>query len=138
VTDDAAPPPPHDPADRVVVATVDGWEVRAFPEGSRMHDYSVPRMLLHLQLWHPARRVSVLTPSRLALRRWEIFPVAGWKMPIADDQILRDILATELRAPLPGRAALEALLRWFVDRPVRNALDPGPTEPRREERAGRP
>lgn len=118
----APPPPPHDPSQRELVARLDGWEVRAFPEEGRMHLYFAPRGLLHLQLWHPKRRISVLTPSRLTMHRWEVFPVAGWKLPIASDNILRDVVEGRLGIPLPCPTALEAVQRWFLERPIREAL----------------
>ena len=123
---EAPPLRPHDPEDRVVVAELDGWEARVFPSDGRMHEYFLPRGLLHVQLWHPVRRVSVLSPSRLTLDRWEVFPVAGWSMPIADERILRDIMATKLASPLPRRSFVEAMQRWFVDAPLRRAITSRP------------
>lgn len=116
------PPPPHDRSGRRVVARVGEWEVRTFAEGSRMHAYFAPRGLLHLQLWHPARGVSVLTPSRLTAHHWEVFPVAGWKLPVSDEHLLREVIARRLGLELPSPATLEALQRWFLDRAIREAL----------------
>lgn len=71
------PPPPHDPTERVLAVKLGEWEVRIF-EGKKQR-YFLPRGMGHLQLWHPAAGVSVLTPSRLTGGRYEVFPVDDWK-----------------------------------------------------------
>ena len=71
-------PPPHEPRERVEIARLGDWEVRAFrPEGVK-HHYFAPRGMLHLQLRHSAAGISLLTPSRLTLRRYEVYPIAEW------------------------------------------------------------
>lgn len=113
------PPPPHDPRERDLIVRLPEWEVRAFPKGGRMHAYFAPRGLLHLQLWHPRARVSVLTPSRLTCGRYEIYPYEGRKLPVADMQALYRAMSALLRCELPPPARLVALERWFVEREAR-------------------
>ena len=108
------PPSPHDPNERVVLDQVGDWEVRAFAVADPKYDYFVRRGFLHLQLWHPERRVSVLTPSRLTLGRYEIFPVNGWKLPETD---LHEVAAIVLRnhvLDLPSPKRIQTLESWFV------------------------
>ena len=90
-----------------------------------MHSYFAPRGLLHLQLWHPAARVSVLTPSRLTCDRYEVFPVRGWKLAMDDLASLERVCRDLLRVELPGLARIVAIQRWFVHgaEPVREALE---------------
>jgi hypothetical protein len=112
-------PPPHDPRQRDLIVRLPEWEVRAFPRDGRMHAYFAPRGLLHLQLWHPRARVSVLTPSRLTCGRYEIYPYEGRKLPVADMQALYRAMSALLRRELPPPARLVALERWFVEREAR-------------------
>jgi len=70
VEDLARLPPLHAPFDRELLARVGPWEVRRHADDR--FGYFATRSLLHLQLWHPACRVSVLTPSRLTGGRFEI------------------------------------------------------------------
>jgi hypothetical protein len=108
------PPPPHDPLERVLVTRIDGWQVRDFAHDDERLAYFAAHGFSHLQLWNPARGVSVLTPSRLTDGRFEAFPIAGWKQR-ADDWLA---LATLLRATHglvpPGPACLRAVERWFL------------------------
>ncbi len=104
------PPPPHDPAERVVVARLGAWEVRLFT--GRKLEYFVPRGLWHAQLWHPGERVSVLTPSRLTCGLYEAYPVEGWKARARRyEELVARVVATEV--PLAGEVA--RLERSLVD-----------------------
>jgi hypothetical protein len=143
----AWPPAPHDPRERALICTLvvrapalpahssrhgstgrrgapasTRWEVRAFPIGGRMHRYFAPRGLLHLQLWQPESGVSMLTPSRLTLGRWEVFPVEGWKRGLDQVADLRRLVRSSLRVEPPTAAQLAAARAWFVDREERRAL----------------
>ena len=71
------PPSPHDPRERETALLLEGWEVRVFT--GRWFQYFVTHGLWHLQLWSPAGRVSILTPSRLTRGLYEAFPVSNWK-----------------------------------------------------------
>lgn len=106
------PPPPHDPNERVWLAELGTWQLRGHAPGGRFQRWLQAHGMGHLQLWHPERRISILTPSRLTLGRWELFPVHGWKLPVYDWVDVRDQLRSmHLRAP--STAALRAALRWF-------------------------
>lgn len=54
-----APPPPHDPAERVLITRIDGWHVRDFSLVDVRSAYFALRGFAHLQLWHPDARVSL-------------------------------------------------------------------------------
>jgi hypothetical protein len=111
------PPPPHDPTERELALTLDGWEARLF--GERMFQYFVTRGLWHLQLWHPAARVSVLTPSRLTHGFYEAYPIARWKARAPTYDALVTRLSGVTHEPLPARSRVERLEHCLVDEIVR-------------------
>ncbi|MEM6930381.1 MAG: hypothetical protein AAF602_25820, partial [Myxococcota bacterium] len=66
--------PLHDPASRCLIDdTPSGWQVLGHAFNTDRHAYFAPRGMLHLQWWFPARRVSVVTPSRLTEGRFEVW-----------------------------------------------------------------
>jgi hypothetical protein len=111
-----APPPPHDPTERVLVTRIDGWEVRDFAPDDSRYSYFLRYGFAHLQLWHAASGVSLLTPSRLTADQYELFPFAGWKLRHADWATLRALVAREHAVSLPALVELRAVERWFVRR----------------------
>jgi hypothetical protein len=115
------PPPPHDPRERVAVATIDGWEVRVFPPDDRKFSYFVTRGFLHVQLWHPQARVSVLTPSRLTGGQYEAFPCGGWKAPVDEPAPLRDLIGRTHGIAMPSLPRLAAIIAWYVHAEERRA-----------------
>jgi hypothetical protein len=117
----ALPPPPHDPSERVLVARADAWEVRAFPPGDPKHAYFATRELLHLQLWHPAAGVSLLTPSRLTAGAYELFPIEGWKRAARSAEEARRLARYAHGVELPSPLRLAALIEWHVRRDERRA-----------------
>jgi hypothetical protein len=108
------PPPPHDPRERVEIARLGDWEVRSFRPDGVKHRYFAPRGMLHLQLWHPAAGISLLTPSQLTLRRYEVYPIAEWKFAHASLDSIRGIVRSSHGIELPVAAAIRALERWHV------------------------
>src|SRR5262249_22205997 len=110
----AWPPPPHDPRERELVFLIGGpragWELRAFsgPQLDLLFSYCFG----HVQLWHAAAGISILTPSRMTCGRYEAFPVEG-RPRQADDY---DELSALLGVTCPGRAALAFIERCFVAR----------------------
>ena len=67
------PPAPHDPTERLCVATLGGWEIRCFAFNDPKHSYMAARGMLHLQLWCPSYNVSILTPSMLTERQFDLW-----------------------------------------------------------------
>src|SRR5262245_7985164 len=108
------PPPPHDPSERALLCRVGAWEVRAFPPSDAKHAYFATRELLHLQLWHPAAGVSVLTPSRLTAGTFELFPVDGWKCAVRSAEEARRLARYAHGVELPTPLRLAALIEWYV------------------------
>lgn len=113
----------HAPSERVVAARLGAWEVRRHGESGAHHAYFATRGLLHLQLWHPVARVSILTPSRLTNDRFEIWrdgvriAVRAWSEVAA---ILADLaLPGGESVALPGGAEVAALHAWMI---VRDAV----------------
>jgi hypothetical protein len=108
------PPPPHDPCERELVNSVRGWEIRVF--GEHKFQYFVRHGFWHLQLWQPASRVSVLTPSRLTCELYEVFPVAGWKGRASKYQELAQLVCDEHGLELLREMELLELERALVQR----------------------
>ena len=104
--------PLHAIADRQVVARLGVWEIRRYPETDERHVYFASRGFLHLQLWNPSTRTSILTPSRLTGDRFEIardwtrYAVKRWHEVV---DLLRD-------ATLPSGAEIAALHTWMIVR----------------------
>jgi hypothetical protein len=111
---DGWPPPPHDPRERELIATVCDWEIRLFAE--RQFQYLVRNGFWHVQLWHPEARVSVLTPSRLTRDRYEVFPIAGWKAGAKNYQELAKLIADEHSVSLLPELGLRELELILVQR----------------------
>jgi hypothetical protein len=116
----AWPPPPHDPRERELTLTVDGWQVRLF--AGRKFQYLVMRGFWHLQLWHPSLRVSILTPSRLTRGFYEAFPIANWKASAPDYEKLVTLFTGVGPATLPNPGLVFMLERRLVDDVVKSAL----------------
>lgn len=117
---DAWPPAPHDPRERELAMLAEGWEVRVFAD--RKFQYFVTRGFLHVQLWHPEARISILSPSRLTSGFYEMFPVRDWKARAADyDRLAQLFSRLRTSARLPTRARLITIERAFVDDIVRAA-----------------
>lgn len=113
----------HAPSERVIAARLGAWEVRCHGKAGAQHSYFATRGLLHMQLWHPTARVSILTPSRLTNDRFEIrrdgvrIAVRAWTEVAA---LLADLtLPDGERVALPGGAEVAALHAWMV---VRDAV----------------
>ena len=102
--------------------TLLGWEIRIFPEGDRKAEYFAPRGFLHAQLWHPASRVSVLTPSRLTGGLFELFPYQGWKAPVCEPALLRALVIETHGVHFPPLRRLAAIIEWYVRAAERRAL----------------
>jgi len=117
----SSPPPPHDPRDRELTMPLEGgWELRT--PTARMTAYFLPRGLLHVQLWHPASGVSILTPSRITRGLYEAFPVRRWKAPARSYAEITELVAREHGVAPPSAFAVASLERAFVDELVRTAM----------------
>jgi hypothetical protein len=117
------PPPPHDPEERTLLTRCDGWEVRVFGETDFRHAYFARKSMLHLQLWHPERRVSVLTPSRLTADRWELYSEQTHKLRLRKRAMLVRVLAEQHGLRLPNPSTLAGLEFWFVEVPSGSSFD---------------
>ena len=116
------PPPPHDPRERVVLGTVGAWQVLGFAPDDVKFDYFASRGFLHLQLWHPEKGVSLLTPSCLTAGRYEGFPLFGWKYASADLAKVSGFIGSLFDIEVPPGPWLLALHRWYVSPAERRAL----------------
>lgn len=111
--DDVAwPPAPHDPRERRTILWLGAWEVRLHDD--RKFQYFIARGLWHLQLWHPERGISVLTPSRLTNGLYEVFPVDGWKARVGGYEALAGMLRRVHRVTPPEAASFAKIERALV------------------------
>ena len=108
------PPPPHDPRERDRVLLLGSWEIRLF--GEHKFQYFINHGFWHLQLWHEAARISVLTPSRLTHLQYEAFPIAGWKARAATYEELSALVIAEHGVFLPNQPELRTFERALVER----------------------
>ena len=108
------PPPPHDPRERDRLLVLGDWEIRLF--GEHKFRYFVTHGFWHLQLWHQAKCVSVLTPSRLTCNQYEVFPVLGWKARAAKYAELSALVEGEHAILLPPQRELRDLESALVER----------------------
>ncbi len=107
-------PAVHDPRGRALLAHLPGdWEVRALDARDRRFGYCMQRGLWHVQLWHPAARCSVLTPSRFTHGHYEVFHAPGWSRTLPDARAVEQAL--EDRAPLVGALLVEVWERFVRD-----------------------
>lgn len=110
--------PPHDPRDRDVVYTLGEWKVSIHT--GRFFEYFVPRGLWHVQIWHPGKRISILTPSKLTEGSWEAFPVRGWKARRGSWSALALAIAAEHDVVLPSAHEIA----WIEETFVRELITP--------------
>lgn len=110
----AWPPPPHDPRERCRVGWIDHWEVRIFSRQDVKYGYFARNGFLHLQLWHPSLRLSILTPSNLTDNHFEIFPIRKWKFRVCCLSSVNHILSNHCEAPSIDSQVLELMERYFV------------------------
>lgn len=106
----------HALAERETFARLGEWEVRRHAERAAQHTYFAPRGFLHLQLWHPSARVSILTPSRLTHGRFEIWR-DGIRIAV---RAWNDVTARLVDLEVPSASEVAALCRWTV---VRDEVD---------------
>lgn len=119
-TTESPPPWPHNPAERVVVEEIAGWEARVVPRCEPTHKFLLQQELLQLQLWHPRARVSLLTPSP-AIRGCPVHSIGGWIVLNATETHVRNVVRLSFGLRFPSKGHLEALVRWFVLREYRSA-----------------
>jgi hypothetical protein len=109
------PLPPHDPRERELVACAGAWQVMQFGVADARLAYFTPRGFLHLQLWHPTAKVSVLTPSRLTAGTFEVWFAGGERFRARDWRELAAALG-RYNVSAPSEIEVRALERWLVAR----------------------
>ena len=109
----ATPPPLHDPCERILVESLGEWQIRIFRPSGDFHRYFAAKGILHVQLWHPEARVSLLTPSPLTAGRYEVYPFAGWKHARHSYQMLAEEVRAGCGLELPREDRVLALVAMF-------------------------
>jgi hypothetical protein len=110
--------PAHDPAERTLLTWAEGWQVRVFAETDFRYGYFARKRMLHVQLWHPRSRVSVLTPSHFTADRWELHCERMWRVTAADSRGIDRVLEPMCGVRLPNIMTLAGLEYWFVRVPT--------------------
>ena len=106
-------PVEHWPDRRALVYTHEGWECRSHARNDINYADMAARGQLHLQLWHPHARVSILTPSLLTDGEFEVC-VLSEVMRASCYTELDEILMTvaDVAPPCPG--FVQYLQTWLV------------------------
>lgn len=106
------PPPPHDPRERVEVTRVGAWIVRQLPptHPRRLH---MPPGFAAVQLWHPARRVSLLLPAGITGHAYELFACGRPYAWVKDVDQLAAVAARGFGVLPPSPDQIRALQRMF-------------------------
>ena len=116
------PPPPHDPRERVLVEYLGDWEIRIFSPTGTFHRYFAAKGMLHVQLWHPGARLSLLTPSPITAGRFEVYPLAGWKHARYGYHELAQEVRSGCGVELPRFDRVFGLMRMFAPPPAQLEL----------------
>ncbi len=124
------PPPPHDPRERCRVGWINEWQVRIFSRQDVKYGYFARHGFLHLQLWHPIFRLSILTPSNLTAAHYEIFPIQKWKFRTCCISHLNEILDEHSHAPSIDPLVLTLMEHYFVLRESQSDKQPRITQDR--------
>lgn len=107
-------PPLHADATRHPLVEADGWQVRRFALDDERFAYLARHGMLHLQLWHPRLRASILTPSALTGGQVDVWVAGRGRGAVRDYATLATIMRAERVAPL-APAYVRALVRWLVE-----------------------
>jgi hypothetical protein len=105
-------PPLHSPYDRALIGRCDAWEIRRYDEHDPRFGYFAARGQLHIQLWHPGDRISIVTPCALTGDRFELArnafraSIARWP----------SVVAALPGYTLPQSAELASLIAWLIVR----------------------
>ena len=104
----------HDPVPRVILHEEDGWQIRIHPRNCDDHPARAALGRLHLQLWHPARSVSVLLPSAATEHQYEVFPIEDTSERLSSFEEVCRLLADVHDLAPPDQARITELRAWFV------------------------
>jgi len=116
------PPAPHDPRERTRVGRIDRWEVRFFSRLDAQHKHFESQAFMHLQLWNPAWKFSILTPSPLTGNFYELFPFRGAKLPICCLTTVNTVLQQQLRVPGIDPQTLQFMMCYFLSNTSRQTM----------------
>jgi hypothetical protein len=107
------PPDPHDPAERCWVDATVGWHVLRHAANDPRTPELAASGRLHLQLWHPSRRVSVLTASGATQGLHELW-AGGHRERFACWGCLGKAARTRSGVVVPAWPIVAELERWLV------------------------
>jgi len=120
-------PPHHDPGERCCLfESADGWLILGHAINDPNHAYFAPRGLLHLQLWHPQRRVSVLTPSLLTRGTFEVWASSARERLCCYGHLATFMLQEFDLAP-PCPRVIQHFNTWFVGAAMIGVVPNSPT-----------
>ena len=106
-------PPGHDLDRRMQVYTHEGWVCRSHARNDINYANMAALGQLHLQLWLPHARVSILTPSSLTDGDFEVC-LFGDLFRVSSSAELNALLVTEAAVAPPCPGLIHYLQTWLV------------------------
>jgi len=103
----------HRTQHRACVQKYFGWQLCVIPYNDPHHRDASQAGHLHLQLWHPGTRTSILTPSGLTSRTYEVWN-ERFHLRFGEYCCVAATIENELGVQLPSSAWIEQYLCWFV------------------------
>lgn len=122
----AWPAPPHDPRERVSLTHLGVWDLRAFAVGGRFHNFFHRHGLLHVQLWHPFKGVSVLTPSPITRGAYGVYPAPEDRRRCSDYHDAQHVVQVLFEVALPTLDDVEAAVSALHELAPRPRALPSP------------
>jgi len=107
------PAKPHDFRERVCLYVNSGWGVWITPRNCDQHNSTVSRGDLHLQLWHPAGMVSILTPSARTNGEFELW-LRGERIRFGCYRLLAEHINEVAGILVPCPKFVNHFQNWFV------------------------
>ena len=109
----AAIPLIHDPSRRDCMLKLVGWQIRVIMRNDNRHTPMAAQGLLHLQLWHPGTKTSVLTPSNFTDRKFELWN-EQMHVQVDNYQRVNQIIASNIGIHMPCAALIHHYQCWLV------------------------
>ena len=106
-------PAEHWPDRRALVYTHEGWECRSHARNDVNYSEMAARGQLHLQLWLPHARISILTPSLLTDGEFEVC-LLGDVVRASCYAELDEVLMTVAGVAPPCPGFVQYLQTWLV------------------------
>ena len=118
----ATMPTKHDPNHRDCMIKLVGWQVRVVMRNDARHTPMAAQGILHLQLWHAGTQTSILTPSNLTNRCFEIWHEA-MHLQVENYQKVAEIIAEDIGLRMPCSGLIHHYQCWLAWAPCIGVVD---------------